>query len=165
MRRVPAATLPVLLLAGLAVAGADDVLTGAYGGCAMLVANGTFVYRDDRPAAAPGPKKAPPSGEVEMVVVRRGTRMQVWVDGAKMVEAEVDGSPRPVGIGVHTGTAEFRAVRVRELQDAGEDGREAPFHPDRVSASRSAATWSGVVPQQPPTTRAPASRQRTAAVA
>ncbi|MEN8150301.1 MAG: hypothetical protein ABFS86_10785 [Planctomycetota bacterium] len=85
------------------------------GACGMVVGNGTFIYRNDQPAAAPGAKRVPPVGEIEIVVVRRGTRMQVWVDGGKQVEADVDGSPQPVGIAVHTGTADFLKVEVRTL--------------------------------------------------
>ena len=86
------------------------------GACAMLVANGTFIYRDDKPVAAPGAMKVPRKGEVEIVVVRRGTRMQVWVDGGKQVEADVDGSPQPIAIAAHTGEADFLKVEVRSLK-------------------------------------------------
>jgi len=83
--------------------------------CAMLV-NGTFVYRSGEPAAhAPSPSIGPSRKETDLVLVRRGGVLEVWVDGAKAVSCEASNEQSPVGIGVALGTAVFDDVRVKPL--------------------------------------------------
>jgi hypothetical protein len=86
-------------------------------GCqALLVANGAFVYRNGQGTAMSPAAKVPITGEADLMLVRRGGRAEVWVDGFRLAEGPVDGEAAPVGIGFHTGAARFENVRVRELR-------------------------------------------------
>jgi hypothetical protein len=91
------------------------------GCCAMLVGNGTFVWSNDRGVSSSPRRGVDPNGEVDLMMVRRGGSMQVWVDGFMLAEGAVDAAARPVGIGFHCapgerGTARFSDVRVRVLK-------------------------------------------------
>jgi len=86
------------------------------GCCAMLVANGAFVYRNGAGTAMSAAARVPMTGEIDLMMVRRGGRMEVWVDGFRLAEGAVDGDAAPVGIGFHTGRARFEDVRVRVLK-------------------------------------------------
>ncbi len=86
------------------------------GCCALVVANGTFVYRNGSGSAMSAQARVPVTGEIDLVLVRRGGRMEVWVDGFRLVEGEVDAAEAPVGIGVHAGKATFVDLRVRVLR-------------------------------------------------
>lgn len=81
----------------------------------MLVANGVFIYRDGNGVAASNKTRVPGTGEVDLMMARRGGRLEVWVDGFRLVEGAVDRSPSVIGIGFHSGTARFENVRVRVL--------------------------------------------------
>lgn len=86
-------------------------------GCsALLVGNGTFVYRNGQPAGVSSAATVPSTGAVDLMLVRRGTRMEVWVNGIRLVEGVVDGEASVVGIGFHSGSARFENVRVRDLK-------------------------------------------------
>lgn len=86
------------------------------GAAAMLVGNGTFVWRHDGGTGMSPARTVPPNGEVELMLVRRGGRMEVWVDGVRLAGGEVDANPAPVGIGFHSGTVRFLDVEVGELE-------------------------------------------------
>jgi hypothetical protein len=86
-------------------------------GCqAMVVGNGTFVFRNGAGTAMSAAARVPINGEVDLMMVRRGGRLEVWVDGFRLAEGPVDSDPAPVAIGFHSGTARFADVRVRELK-------------------------------------------------
>lgn len=86
-------------------------------GCeALLVGNGAFVYRNGQPAGMSPAAKVPVTGEADLMLVRRGTRMEIWVDGIRLAEGVVDGEASVIGIGLHSGSARFENVRVRELR-------------------------------------------------
>lgn len=86
-------------------------------GCeALLVGNGTFVYRNGAGTAMSPAAKVPITGTVDLMMIRRGGRLEVWVDGFKLADGPVDPGAAPVAIGVHSGTARFEDVRVRELK-------------------------------------------------
>jgi hypothetical protein len=86
-------------------------------GCqALLVGNGAFVWRNGQGVAMNPAAKVPSTGEADLMLVRRGSRMEVWVDGFKLAEGPVDGEAAPVAIGFHTGAVRFENVRVRELK-------------------------------------------------
>jgi hypothetical protein len=86
-------------------------------GCeALLVGNGTFVYRNGVGTAMSPTARVTPTGEVDLMMVRRDGKLEVWVDGTLLAEGPVDGDAAPVGIGLHSGTARFENVRVRELK-------------------------------------------------
>ena len=86
-------------------------------GCeALLVGNGTFVYRNGQGTAMSAAARVTPTGEVDLMMVRRGGKLEVWVDGFRLAEGPVDGEAHVIGIGFHTGTARFENVRVRELK-------------------------------------------------
>jgi hypothetical protein len=81
-----------------------------------LVVNGTFVYRGDQAVAhAPQPAMDGRRKTTDLVLVRRDGRLQVWVDGARVLDAAADPAPALPGIGIHAGRAVFRDVRVRAL--------------------------------------------------
>jgi hypothetical protein len=86
-------------------------------GCqALVVGNGTFVYRNGAGTAMNPAARVTPTGEVDLLMVRRGNRLEVWVDGFRLAEGPVDDEAAPIAIGVHSGTARFENVRVRELK-------------------------------------------------
>ena len=90
-------------------------------GCiAMLVGNGTCIWRGRGVVAMNQQEKVRPKGKVDLMMVRRAGTMQVWVDGIKLVEGPVDSAPHPVGIGFHAGpregSARFLDLRVRVLR-------------------------------------------------
>ena len=81
-----------------------------------LVVNGTFVYRGGEPVAhAPEPAMDQRRKTTDLALVRRDGRLQVWVDGRRVLDAEADPAPALPGIGIHAGRAVFRDVRVRAL--------------------------------------------------
>lgn len=81
----------------------------------MLV-NGTFLYRGGTPAAsAPFPTLPQSEKSVDLALVRRAGRVQVWVAGEKILDVAAAGSPERPGIGVAFGSATFTDVRVRRL--------------------------------------------------
>jgi len=86
------------------------------GCCAPLVANGVFVYRNGTGTGMSAAARVPITGTVDLMMVRRGGRLEVWVDGFRLAEGPVDPDAAPVGIAVHSGTARFEDVRVRELK-------------------------------------------------
>jgi len=80
---------------------------------AMLV-NGTFLYRDDLPAASsPLAAIGPGRTETDFLLVRRGGRIEIYIDGTRVLEAEAKGGASPVGLGVFQGSATFLSVRYR----------------------------------------------------
>lgn len=86
------------------------------GCCALLVANGAFVYRNGKGTAMSAAARVPMTGEVDLMMVRRGGKLEVWVDGFRLAEGAVDATPSVIGIGFHSGGARFENVRVRELK-------------------------------------------------
>jgi hypothetical protein len=86
-------------------------------GCqAMVVANGTFVYRNGTGTAMSAAARVPVTGALDLMMIRRGGRMEVWVDGFRLAEGQVDADAAPVAIGLHSGSARFEDVRVRLLK-------------------------------------------------
>lgn len=95
---------------------------------ATVAENGTFLHRGT--AAVGASSSVAMTGErreTDLLLVRRGGRLEVWVDGAKVLAGrDVPGDARP-GIGVANGTATFTDVRVRRFPAPGpllgEDGK------------------------------------------
>jgi hypothetical protein len=82
---------------------------------AMLV-NGTFLYRKDQSVASSAAAvMGPGRRETDLVLVRLGETIEVWVDGARVLVAPAAGGPAAVGIGIYRGRASFESVRVRRL--------------------------------------------------
>ena len=100
------------------VLGGVQLRLGA-GCCAMLVGNGTFVWSNDRGIAMSPEETVRPTGEVDLTMVRKGGKLEVYVDGVLLTEGPVDATKHAVGIGFHCGqgraTARFSDVRVRPL--------------------------------------------------
>jgi hypothetical protein len=83
---------------------------------AMLVANGTFLYRGGQPlTSAPQPTASGEPRTIELVLIRRGALVEMWVDGTRILTHSALRDEVPVGIGVCQGTATFEDVRIREL--------------------------------------------------
>ena len=83
----------------------------------VMLVNGTFLYRADNTSVAhsPSPALTPDRRRTEFYVLRRGARVEVWVDGVKaLVAPGVRGAFR-VGVGLHRGQAVFEELRVRRL--------------------------------------------------
>jgi hypothetical protein len=86
-------------------------------GCnAMVVGNGTFIYRNGRPSAMTPRRRINSDGALDLMLIRRGGHGEIWVDGIRMIEGEVDSIAAPVGIGIHSGMARFERLRVREIE-------------------------------------------------
>jgi hypothetical protein len=82
----------------------------------VMLVNGVFLYRGDTPVAASQVARMDAQRHTtDLLVVRRASRIRVWVDGRLALEApSVEGPARP-GVGVHTGQADFQDLRVRAL--------------------------------------------------
>ena len=95
---------------------------------ATLVAEGTFLHRGaDSVGSSTAAAMSDKRSETDLVLVRRGGRIEVWVDGVKVLAGrDVPGEAKP-GIGVAKGTATFTDVRVRRFPGPqpllGEDGK------------------------------------------
>jgi hypothetical protein len=83
----------------------------------MLVQPGTFLFRGEQPVASDPAVRLPlGSTSKEVVVARRGRRIDVWVNGVRALATDAGAEgPRPVGVGIHKGAARFSEVRVRAL--------------------------------------------------
>ena len=84
----------------------------------LFVFNGVHLFRGDAGIAADAAFPLPDrSTTFDVVVARRGTHVDVWVDRRKVfsTDAGTEG-PRRVGVGVHRGSAAFEDVRVRALE-------------------------------------------------
>jgi hypothetical protein len=87
-------------------------------GCqAMLVGNGTFVWRDSAATATTADTKIGGRKEVDLVLVRRGGTAEVWVEGKQVVTGPCGPDPALPGFGAAglTGSVEFRDLAVRDL--------------------------------------------------
>lgn len=86
----------------------------------LMLVNGTFVYRDGAPVAhAPWPSMSPSRKEVDLVLVRRGTELLVYVDGAKVLGLDAAAGACLPGLAVVGGAATFTDVRYRKLPGTG----------------------------------------------
>jgi len=96
-----------------------------YGACAraMVLGQGTFVYSGEECVASSPEFQLRPDAEVDLLLVVREGRAEVYVDGAKVLEAEVATEPSRIGVGVVGGKAEFHALAVRRLPAAKETGQ------------------------------------------
>jgi hypothetical protein len=83
----------------------------------MFVQPGTFLYRGSDPVASDPAVSLPlTSTRREIVVARRGKRIDVWVEGRRALGTDqaTEGS-LPVGVGIHKGSATFEEIRIRRL--------------------------------------------------
>ena len=83
----------------------------------MFVAPGTFLFRGEQALASDPAVKMPlGSAKRDLVIARRGRRLQVWVDGRAALDTEAASEgPLPIGVGINRGAATFDDVRVRPL--------------------------------------------------
>jgi hypothetical protein len=80
----------------------------------MLVGNGVFLHRGDTAVAMkPHPMMGPGRTETEILVLRRGDRIRVWIDGRLALDGPATTDPARPGVGLHTGEATFTDLRVR----------------------------------------------------
>lgn len=95
---------------------------------ATVAGNGTFLHRGADPVgSSKSPAMTADRRETDLLLVRRGGRLEVWVDGVKVLAGrDVPGEMKP-GIGVAKGAATFSDVRVRRFPAPGplpgEDGK------------------------------------------
>lgn len=81
----------------------------------MLV-NGTFLYRGGTPVASqPFPTLPQSAKSIDLALVRRGGRVQVWINGEKILDVAAAGPDARPGVGVAFGSVTFTDVRVRKL--------------------------------------------------
>ena len=67
-------------------------------------------------ASDPAVKLPLASAKLDVVVVRQGAHLQVFVDGRAALDTqEGTEGPRPIGLGINKGSARFGDVRVRAL--------------------------------------------------
>jgi hypothetical protein len=82
----------------------------------LMLVNGTFVYRGGAPAAsAPWPSMSAARKDVDLALVRRGSELLVYVDGAKVLALDAAGGPCRPGVALVGGAATFTDVRYRKL--------------------------------------------------
>jgi hypothetical protein len=82
---------------------------------ALVTNAGTFVFASDSIVAV---EHADPIGAhptLDMLMVRRGDMLSIFIDGKKILEGRVSDAKSPVGIGVAGGDASFENIRVRTL--------------------------------------------------
>ncbi len=83
---------------------------------AMLVQNGVFHYRRAQSVKWNNEEVLGARPQVHFLLVRRGNRMQVWLDGYRVLTSRVDERAAPVGVGVAGGAATFHDLAVRTLR-------------------------------------------------
>ncbi len=83
---------------------------------AMIVQNGTFLYHKGRPVGSSTARRLGQPASIDLVLVRRRTKVEIWVDGVLVLEARLTSTVGPVGVGVAQGEARFEVVRVRALK-------------------------------------------------
>ena len=83
---------------------------------AMIVQNGTFLYDKGRPVASSTGRSLGQPASIDLVLVRRWTKVEIWVDGILVLETRGAAAGSPVGVGVALGEARFDVVRVRTLR-------------------------------------------------
>jgi hypothetical protein len=82
----------------------------------VMIVNGTFIYRGEQPVASVGsPAMDASRTTTDVVLVRRGPTLDVWVDGVKALTGPASGATALPGIGLHRGAATFMDVKVRRL--------------------------------------------------
>jgi len=83
----------------------------------MFVQPGTFLFRGEQGLASDPAVQLPlGSTRLDLVVLRRGRHIQVWVDGRAALDTQAGTEgPLPVGVGINKGSAHFEDVRVRRL--------------------------------------------------
>jgi hypothetical protein len=86
------------------------------GNQAMLLPQGTFVYRDEASHAFSADVKLPSSGSFEFAVVRKNGVFEVWVDGKRALATDAAPGEARIGLGVVGGPVTFESVRVRPLE-------------------------------------------------
>ena len=85
-------------------------------GCqAMLVANGTFVWRNAAPTASNGEYRNPQNGEVHLTLVRRGGTLTIFVNGDKAASGAVDASAQLPGVALNGGSVRVLELKIRKL--------------------------------------------------
>jgi len=84
---------------------------------AMLNWDALYIWRGESATGGSTEDRLPESGEVDLLIIRRGHRLEAWVDGHRAASGTVDDTPHPIGIGFHTGgKVTFSDIRVRVLE-------------------------------------------------
>ncbi len=82
---------------------------------AMLVANGTFVWRGPTATASNLEYRSPMNGEVHLVLVRRGGKLTIYVNGDEVVTGDVDAGAELPGVAVNGGSVRVTELKIRKL--------------------------------------------------
>lgn len=83
---------------------------------AMVLGQGAFIYyKDDHAKAFTGDFKLGNDQEIDLVLRIDRNHAEVWIDGERLLEADVEIQKAPIGIGLVGGGAEFRNLKVRSL--------------------------------------------------
>ena len=82
----------------------------------MLV-NGTFLYRGKKSVAHSAlARMSSLRKTTDFVLVRKAGKIEIWIDGRKVLSTDADSSRAPVGIAFHRGRVVFEEVQVRVLR-------------------------------------------------
>mgnify|MGYP002624180902 FL=1 len=82
---------------------------------AMLVRPGTFLFDRGQALASTPDHKLTDGVVVDLLLVRRGDDVEIWIDGVLVLKARGASQSAPAGVGVAGGEATFEEVRVRSL--------------------------------------------------
>jgi hypothetical protein len=86
---------------------------------AMLNWDALYVWTGDTTGASAriDRKRLPVDAEIDLLIVRRENRLEVYVDGHRAAAGLVDAAAHTIGIGFHSGSkVTFSEVRVREVK-------------------------------------------------
>jgi hypothetical protein len=82
----------------------------------VMLVNGVFLYRGDEPVASSQKAKMDAERrETDLLVVRRGELIRVYVDGRWALDAPATRDEVRPGVGLHAGEAQFVDLKVRAL--------------------------------------------------
>jgi hypothetical protein len=83
----------------------------------MVLGQGAFIYHLDKQGVAFSDEHTLGDDmKLDLILKISQGRAEVWIDGRRVLEADVKVEAAPIGIGVVGGCAEFRDLKVRPLE-------------------------------------------------
>ena len=84
---------------------------------AMVLGQGAFIYTEKGGVAHTKKYRLKPNAEVELAMVVRGRKVELFVDGHPLLEADLALEPSVIGAGLVGGSATFDRFEVRSLSN------------------------------------------------
>ena len=83
---------------------------------ALVVQPGVFLFAQHKALASSGDSRLGQRTEVHVALVRRGSEIEIWVDGFKVLTGRAGSGDALPGVGVAGGSLEVARIRVRKLR-------------------------------------------------